>query len=163
MRWRHWWDVRCPEWQRRPTLPPELPEVEQAGSVLEIAAVRSGDLGDDCDNNNKLTLCDTDNGSTWPESHGGDTFTVKLKFSEEILVHPLVMRYSVFRVRNGRITSARAVDGTEVPVYLDGYKRVRADEVGAEGQAASGLRCPPVLSRSAHAPIAVRSVPANGL
>ena len=106
----------------------ELPEVEQAGSVLEIAAVRSGDLGDDCDNNNKLTLCDTDNGSTWPESHGGDTFTVKLKFSKEILVHPLVMRYSVFRVRNGRITSARAVDGTEVPVYLDGYKRVRADE-----------------------------------
>ena len=106
----------------------ELPEVEQAGSVLEIAAVRRGDLGDDCDNNNKLTLCDTDNGSTWPESHGGDTFTVKLKFSEEILVHPLVMRYSVFRVRNGRITSARAVDGAEVPVYVDGYERVRADE-----------------------------------
>ena len=95
----------------------ELPEVEQAGSVLEIAAVRRGDLGDDCDDDDKLTLCDTDNGSTWPESHDGDTFTVTLKFSEEVLVHPLVMRYGVFRVRNGRITSAWARGGSEVPCY----------------------------------------------
>ena len=106
----------------------ELPEVEQAGSVLEIAAVRSGDLGDDCDNNNKLTLCDTDNGSTWPESHGGDTFTVKLKFSEEILVHPLVMRYGVFRVRNGRITSAWARGGSELVLNNSGYSRTHAKE-----------------------------------
>ena len=61
----------------------ELPEVEQAGSVLEIAAVRRGDLGDDCDDGDKLTLCDTDNGSSWPETHGGDEFTVTLKFSED--------------------------------------------------------------------------------
>ena len=61
----------------------ELPEVEQAGSVLEIAAVRRGDLGDDCDADDELTLCDTDNGSTWPETHDGDTFTVTLKFSED--------------------------------------------------------------------------------
>ena len=108
----------------------ELPEVEQAGSVLEIAAVRRGDLGDGCDDDDKLTLCDTDNGSSWPETHGGNEFTVTLKFSEEILVHPLVMKYAVFRVRNGRITRAWARGGSEKEVYpgSGGYTRVKADE-----------------------------------
>ena len=105
----------------------DMSEVEQAGRELAAATVRRGDLGDDCDNNNKLTLCDTDNGSTWPESHGGDTFTVKLKFSKTVLVHPLVMRYSVFRVRNGRITSARAVGGDEVQLTVN-QSRVLAKE-----------------------------------
>ena len=106
----------------------ELPEVEQAGSVLEIAAVRRGDLGDDCDDDDKLTLCDTDNGSTWPETHDGDTFKVTLKFSEKVLVHPLVMRYGVFRVRNGRITSAWARGGSEVVLNHSGYSRTHAKE-----------------------------------
>ena len=111
------------------TLSEDTPYAMQSDFRSMPVVSRTGDVGDDCDNDDKLTLCDTDNGSSWPESYDADdkSFTVTLKFSQKVLVHPLTMRYSVFRVTNGRITRARPVGGEDVVLTSGGFSRVHAD------------------------------------
>ena len=109
---------------------PADPPAEMSLRAASTAESRS-DVGDACDDSSMLTLCNTDNGSSWPETHDGSKFTVTLKFNKDVLVHPLVMRDAVFSVRNGRITSARPVGGISVQIsygHMRRYSSVQADQ-----------------------------------
>ena len=112
------------------TLSEDTPYAMQSDFRSMPVVSRTGDVGDDCDDDDKLTLCDTDNGSSWPESYDADDnrFTVTLQFSQKVLLHPLVMRDSVFRVTNGDIVRARPVGGTEVVLTAGGWSRIHAKE-----------------------------------
>ena len=85
------------------------------------------DAGAACDNSSKLTLCDTDNGSSWPESYTDEdsTFTVTLKFSRKAMLAPHAIN-RIFRVTNGRIVHVRTRGDSSSVTLWTGHSRQRA-------------------------------------
>ena len=117
-----------------PTAPEVAPEVAVApGPLAEVPfdapqSIFNTDLGDSCNDGSKLTLCDTDNGSSWPDSHDDGDFTITLEFNKKVLIHPrtLLGRHGIFRVTNGTITEARAIgDVTSVELWI-GFSQPRS-------------------------------------
>ena len=97
---------------------PDPPDVADELDVSQSEGDRAAAMtrgGGSC-TSDKLILCANGSGSTWPDSHDGSDFEVRLKFNKKISMHLLSVR-GIFSVRYGAIVKVRAINSESDKPY----------------------------------------------